>query len=567
NPANTPDKVVTDLNPHLTYAVRTIPQALRDVSVGDPRGVVFHPSNGRAYVSGLGSNNVVVSDGAGARVATINVGEGPTGLVMNAAGSRVYVLNKFEGTISTIDTATNTEQGRVAFYDPTPGNIKDGRPLMYNTHLTSGLGQASCASCHVDSRTDFLAWDLGNPAGTVKAFDQTCQTPTCRAWHPMKGPMVTQSLQGIVGNEPLHWRGDRENVAAFAPAFTDLQGMDAQPTTAQLDQLTQFIQTITYQPNPIRQLDGTVPATVPTSDGGAGNPTTGAVTFRTQTVVPAATCQTCHALPNGSNGRVDDPPGKPQPLKIAGLRAMYEKVGWSRTGQANTKLTGFDHDSDFDTFTALLNGSGFTFAPGAQGTTQKRDIEAFVMTLQNDTHAGVGQQVTLAGTPTGATLTRLSTFLNVAATGQAGLIVKGRVNGESRGYYYFGAGQMQSDRAGEVLSETALRALAGVGSELTYTLVPLGTQKRAGVDRDVDGYLDMDEVDAGSDPSDANSVPCNPDVNGDGNVDQGDVDYLVNVVAGGANTTGIDPDFNHDGNADQADIDTLLNRVAGGACA
>ena len=61
-------------------------------------------------------------------------------------------------------------------------------------------------------------------------------------------------------------------------------------------------------------------------------------------------------------------------------------------------------------------------------------------------------------------------------------------------------------------------------------------------------------------------VTCDPDVNQDGNADQGDIDYLIDVVAGGANPTGIDPDFNHDGNADQGDIDALINVVAGGAC-
>ena len=60
--------------------------------------------------------------------------------------------------------------------------------------------------------------------------------------------------------------------------------------------------------------------------------------------------------------------------------------------------------------------------------------------------------------------------------------------------------------------------------------------------------------------------PCDPDVNQDGNADQGDIDYLINVIAGGDNPTNIDPDFNHDGNADQGDIDALVNVVAGGAC-
>ena len=38
-------------------------------------------------------------------------------------------------------------------------------------------------------------------------------------------------------------------------------------------------------------------------------------------------------------------------------------------------------------------------------------------------------------------------------------------------------------------------------------------------------------------------VPCDPDLNQDGNVDQDDVAYLINVVGGGNNSSGIDPDF------------------------
>jgi len=59
---------------------------------------------------------------------------------------------------------------------------------------------------------------------------------------------------------------------------------------------------------------------------------------------------------------------------------------------------------------------------------------------------------------------------------------------------------------------------------------------------------------------------CDPDANQDGNVDQDDVSYLINVVGGGENPTGIDPDFNQDGNVDQDDIAALINVVAGGEC-
>jgi hypothetical protein len=61
-------------------------------------------------------------------------------------------------------------------------------------------------------------------------------------------------------------------------------------------------------------------------------------------------------------------------------------------------------------------------------------------------------------------------------------------------------------------------------------------------------------------------APCNPDYNDDGNIDQDDVAYLVNVIAGGPNPTGRDPDFNGDGNVDQEDYIALVNVVAGGPC-
>ncbi|MCC6951825.1 MAG: hypothetical protein IT433_10315 [Phycisphaerales bacterium] len=63
-----------------------------------------------------------------------------------------------------------------------------------------------------------------------------------------------------------------------------------------------------------------------------------------------------------------------------------------------------------------------------------------------------------------------------------------------------------------------------------------------------------------------NPCTCDPDLNQDGNVDQDDVTYLINVVGGATNPTGIDPDFNRDGNVDQDDVSALISVVAGGAC-
>ncbi len=66
--------------------------------------------------------------------------------------------------------------------------------------------------------------------------------------------------------------------------------------------------------------------------------------------------------------------------------------------------------------------------------------------------------------------------------------------------------------------------------------------------------------------TDCGGPACDPDFNQDGNVDQDDLAYLVNVLGGGENPTGRDPDFNLDGNADQDDYAALLDVIAGGNC-
>lgn len=563
---------VTDLNPHLTYATPSIPAAERLHSVGDPRGVVWHPSNGAAYVSGMGSNNVIIANDAGARLGRVVVGEGPTGLAMNSDGSRLYVLNKFDGSISTLDTSGSagiaTELSRVAFFDPTPHAIRAGRPLLYNTHATSGLGQVSCATCHIDARTDSLAWDLGDPRGQMKAVNQPCRQANCRPWHPMKGPMVTQTLQGIVNAGSMHWRGDRENVRAFSGTYVSLMAADAVPSTEAMVALEGFIASVVYQPNPNLNLDGTFPAAVAISGGGNGAPANGRNLYITLPVLAGgATCNGCHALPRGTSNQIDDPrlPLVPQAMKTVQLRGMWEKSGWSRTGTANTKLFGFNHDSEFDTMNALLQ-VGFNFGPANQAPQGRRDVEAFMICFPSDTHAGVGQQVTFDGGNNNdpALLARLNTFINLANQRAVGLVAKGRVAGVERGYYLSG-GVMVSDQSAETNTPVQLRQRAAAGSEMTFTLVAAGTQRRIGVERDGDGYLDGDEVLAGSSPADPASAPptvCASDFNVDGGVDGQDVAAFFSAWEVGAPYA----DINHDGGVDGADVTDWFGLWQSSAC-
>src|SRR5436309_6073516 len=119
----------------------------------------------------MGPHNLIILDAQGHRAGlnpAIALDTGPTGLALDESRHRLYVYNRFAGSISTVDTTTETVIGTNSLFDPTPPVIKAGRPQLYSTHATSGLGQVACASCHVDSRFDRLAWDLGDPPGEPK---------------------------------------------------------------------------------------------------------------------------------------------------------------------------------------------------------------------------------------------------------------------------------------------------------------------------------------------------------------------------------------------------------------
>ena len=567
DPAAPTTPTIVDLNPHLNYTTATLPQAQRDLSIGDPRAIVWNAARTTGWIAGMGSNNVLQVNAGGTPQARIEVGQGPTGLALDESRGALYVMNKFDGSISRVSMTGATETARVAFHDSTPDEIRAGRPFLYDTHRTSGLGQASCGSCHIDGKLDFLAWDLGEPNGSVKAFNQNCNfglAGGCANWHPMKGPMTTQTLVGILGAEPLHWRGDREGLPQFNGAFIGLNGDDAQLTQAEMSSFMQFVASMRFPPNPNRNVDNSLKTSLP----GSGNPVTGQNLYNTLQVDGAATnCNICHQLPTGGLGVIISANllQEPQSMKIPQLQNMHEKTGFLKTSQSNNRGFGFSHDGGFDTLVSFLNLGVFSFASGTAGQQQRRDLEAFMFSLATDTHAAVGQQVTLVSlaTATPAQLAMLDTLASLAANGSIDLIAKGTVNGEARGWQFLSASEWQSDRATETLTTAQLRALAAPGSEITFTAVPDGTGMRLGFDRDLDGFADRDELDAGSDPADPASVPqpCVADLSGDGLVNGNDLGILLGAW-GSCSDCAADLDGN--GSVGGSDLGVMLG--AWGTC-
>ncbi len=569
---------VVDLNPHLDYTQGTLLQSERDESLGDPRGIAWRAQGGVGYVTGMGSNNVIVIDATGARdglAPTIEVGEGPTGIVIHENADRAYVLNKFDSSVSVIDLTLELQVAVVDFFDPEVPAVKVGRQHLYDTHKSSGLGQIACGSCHVDARMDRLAWDLGDPGGfmdPVAGQNLAAGLPqlagTFEDFHPMKGPMLTQTLQDIIGKEPLHWRGDRDGIEAFNPAFIALQGDDTALTPTEMQEFEDFLATIHFPPNPFRAFDNTLPTSLPL-DGhfttgrfgpagqplGPGDAVEGLALYRPPNQLDAVACVTCHTLPTGLGADMTfslttftyqpfplGPNGERHhalvpvdgstnvSIKTPHLRNLYERVGFNTTQSTNTAGFGFLHDGSVDSIERFISEPVFSVASDQDVA----DLTAFMLafsgsdlpqgainnileppgTASQDTHAAVGAQTTLEdiGTAPAAQLTRISDMLALADASAVGLIAKGRIGGEARGYRYLGVGLWQSDRAAQTHTTAALQALATPGGALTFTVVPAGSENRSGIDRDVDGHLDGDERDAASDPADAASVPgaCGP---------------------------------------------------------
>ncbi|HET9233665.1 MAG TPA: hypothetical protein VFP10_05975, partial [Candidatus Eisenbacteria bacterium] len=341
--------------------------------------------------------------------------------------------------------------------------------------------------------------DLGNPLGNFEPAPPN--QPGSSGFHPMKGPMLTQSLKGLTATEPLHWRGDRGDLAAFNPAFVSLLGRGSQLNPSEFSLFQAFVLSVSYPQNPFRLLNGSLPATL---DG--GNPATGQQLFLTGNLVGSVQCVDCHSLPAGENGLIIPAPllREPQDMEVPQLRNLWEKTRFQTTG-ASVRGFGFTHDGSVKDLFTFLQFPGFTF----RNDTERHDVAAFLLAFDTGTPPAVGAQWTMDGTNEAAGLSRVTTLVGEADEGSIGLIAKGRDGfGAVRGWAYTGGGNWITDREVDGTRELEdLLTIAASGREITFTGVMTGSETRLGVDRDMDGYRDRDELDAGSDPADPASIP------------------------------------------------------------
>src|SRR5262249_24877486 len=143
----------------------------------------------------------------------------------------------------------------------------------------------------------------------------------------------------------------------------------------ELDQLTDFVLSIHYPPNPIQPFDGF------SSDAQLGE-----TFFRNQPVDAGLKCNDCHAVPLGTSG-VSSFDAEPQNFKTAPARNLDQKIGmfgiangqvfgFPPSGPTGDQVRGFGylHDGSVDTVFTFLHANVFAFATDAD----RQHVEQFL---------------------------------------------------------------------------------------------------------------------------------------------------------------------------------------------
>ena len=587
------------LNKHIDYSQIPAPAGVKDKSLAIPMQMAVSSDGNTLYLAAFGSSKIGVFDTASLENNTFTpdsanhisvTGGGTSGVILDEVRSRLYVMTRFDNAISIIDTNSNTEVSHIGMHNPEPVNIIAGRQFLYDANHTSSNGEASCASCHLFADFDSLAWDLGDPEGVVLSNPNPLgPLGGAASFHPMKGPMTTQSLRGMDNHGPLHWRGDRTaghsggdpmdeaaNFKEFNVAFPGLLGRATELLQAEMDAFTNFIIKVTYPPNPNRALDDSL-----TFSQAAGSD----IFFNTPTLGGFLTCNSCHLIDpvNGSFGSsgLMSIEAETQDFKIPHLRNMYQKVGMfgmpindsiipGDNVHMGNQIRGFGflHDGSVDTLSRFHSFPGFnldTIAPDAV-----TNMEQFMMATDSNLKPIVGQQITLTNNNLTVTMPRVQLMFDRMDANDNQVIVKMNIAGEQRGAMRNANGSFQTDDVDSILSETALLQLAQTsGQELTFTAVPNGSAVRMGIDRDGDLLLNFndncpDNFNPGQEDGDNDGVgdvcepplpACLADFDNDGDVDGVDAstfsaDFGRTVCTTGAACEG---DFDSDNDVDGVD--------------
>jgi YVTN family beta-propeller protein len=226
-----------------------------------PFGVAISPDKSKIFVSTAGADSVTVVDvakllqfaksqtrpfvndlSASANyVATrIPVGRNPRGLALSPDGSRLYVANRMDDTISVIATSSNTVNSTVDLGAPKEIAALRRGEQIFNSARYSFQGQFGCANCHIDGTFDGIEWDL-EPDGFGKDI------------------VDNRLLEDLRDTEPFKWNGGNPDMPTECGPRTEKYFYRSQSYDGrELADLVSYVMSQPFRPNRNRLANGHV---------------------------------------------------------------------------------------------------------------------------------------------------------------------------------------------------------------------------------------------------------------------------------------------------------------------
>jgi YVTN family beta-propeller protein len=216
--------------------------------------------------------------------ARIPVGHNPRGVTLSPDGSRLYVTNRLDDTISVIDTKAEKVVSTIHLSGPKNIDaLRRGERLFYSADFAF-QGQFGCSNCHLDATIDGLEWDL-EPDGFGKDI------------------VDNRSLESLAGTEPFKWNGGNPDMPTECGPRTEKFFFRSESfNQQQLTDLVTFVYSLPYRPNRYRLPSGEL---TPAQERGK------AIFERTRsknsTDIPESNqCTYCHSGPKYTNQKQVD---------------------------------------------------------------------------------------------------------------------------------------------------------------------------------------------------------------------------------------------------------------------
>jgi len=225
-----------------------------------PFGIAISRDKSRAYVTASGTDEVAILDlrrlleaarspghehlandlsaAASYVIARIPTGRNPRGIALTGDGSKLYIANRLDDSISILDTAQCKIIAAIPLGGPSEQTAKRRGERLFYTAKFAFQGAFACATCHIDSTFDGLAWDLEPDGFGVDIVDN-------------------RALEDVSQTPPYKWNGTNPDLETeCGPRTERFFFRSAGFNKSELSDLVAYIKSIPLRPNRYRLPNG-----------------------------------------------------------------------------------------------------------------------------------------------------------------------------------------------------------------------------------------------------------------------------------------------------------------------